>query len=398
MTIELRPLGVKCNIQCHYCYQNPQREAGAIPHSYDMDSMKAGIGKMGSAFTLFGGEPLLIPINDLEELWSWGLQQFGRNSLQTNGALINDRHIEMFKRLKVSVGMSIDGPGELNDIRWAGTLEGTRRTTARTERALARLCEEGLIPSLIVTLQRGNAIAEKLELLCSWFFELEATGVRSVRLHLLEIESNSVRERYALSASENLAALLRIEAAAKELKSLRISLFDDMRKLLRGDDRRASCVWKGCDPYTTKAVQGIEGNGQSSNCGRTNKDGIDFVKGDTPGFERYLSLYQTPQSVGGCAGCRFFSMCRGQCPGTAIDGDWRNRTEHCEAWKGLFVHLESEMVEKKQWVLSRSKHRTAVERYMLSVWSEGRSVGIVEAMKALGIDPSKSGIGHADKC
>ena len=52
MTIELRPLGVKCNIQCHYCYQNPQREAEAIPHSYDMESMKAGIGKMGSAFTL----------------------------------------------------------------------------------------------------------------------------------------------------------------------------------------------------------------------------------------------------------------------------------------------------------------------------------------------------------
>ena len=289
----------------------------------------------------------------------------------------------MFKRLKVSVGMSIDGPGELNDIRWAGTLDGTRRTTARTERAIGRLCEEGLIPSLIVTLHRGNAIAEKLDILCSWFLELETMGVRSVRLHLLEVESNSVRERYALSARENLAALLRIEATAREMKRLRISLFDDMRKLLRGDDRRASCVWKGCDPYTTKAVQGIEGNGQSSNCGRTNKDGIDFVKGDTPGFERYLSLYQTPQSVGGCAGCRFFSMCRGQCPGTAIDGGLEESHRTLRGLgRGLFEHLENEMVENKQWVLSRSKYRTAVERFMQSVWSSGRSAGIVEAIES----------------
>ena len=27
MSIELRPLGVACNLACHYCYQNPQRDA-----------------------------------------------------------------------------------------------------------------------------------------------------------------------------------------------------------------------------------------------------------------------------------------------------------------------------------------------------------------------------------
>jgi hypothetical protein len=27
---ELRPLGVACNIQCQYCYQNPQRDAGNL--------------------------------------------------------------------------------------------------------------------------------------------------------------------------------------------------------------------------------------------------------------------------------------------------------------------------------------------------------------------------------
>ena len=67
--------------------------------------------------------------------------------------------------------------------------------------------------------------------------------------------------------------------------------------MLLGQDQSTTCVWNACDPYTTRAVQGIEGHGQRSNCGRTNKDGIDFVKADREGFERYLALYPRP-------GCR----------------------------------------------------------------------------------------------
>jgi uncharacterized protein len=79
-----------------------------------------------------------------------------------------------------------------------------------------------------------------------------------------------------------------------------------MRNLLQGRDERTTSVWNGCDPLTTQAVRGVEGNGQRTNCGRTNKSGIDYRKADAPGFERYLSLYLTPFEAGGCQGCRFF--------------------------------------------------------------------------------------------
>ena len=49
MGVELRPLGVKCNIRCEYCYQNPQRK-------------------------------------------------YGSNSIQTNGVLIDENHIRMFQQ------------------------------------------------------------------------------------------------------------------------------------------------------------------------------------------------------------------------------------------------------------------------------------------------------------
>src|SRR5262245_10074152 len=106
MTIELRPLGVHCNIHCEYCYQNPQRDAGNLTRQYDMAKMKAALEAEGGAFSLFGGEPLLLPLADLEDIWDWGFRRFGRNSVQTNGSLITDAHIALFKRYQVGVGVS----------------------------------------------------------------------------------------------------------------------------------------------------------------------------------------------------------------------------------------------------------------------------------------------------
>jgi len=373
MGVELRPLGVQCNIQCQYCYQNPQRDAGDLARSYDIERMKAAIKAEGGPFALFGGEPLLVPEQDLENLWSWGLEQFGYNAVQTNGTLINDEHIRMFKAYKVSVGISIDGPGELNDLRWHGNLENTRQATAKTENAVERLCREGIPPSLIVTLHRANAVADRLPALYSWFRSLERGGVRAVRLHLLESESEAVRAKFALTVDENIKALFGLEALQRSLKLLAFDLFADMRRMLLGQDNSSACVWNACDPYTTQAVQGIEGHGQRSNCGRTNKDGIDFVKGSKPGYERYLALHATPQEAGGCRDCRFFLMCKGQCPGTALDGDWRNRTEHCEVWKAVYGQLEAELVTEGKKPLSLSPERKRIEQSLLERWGQGRT-------------------------
>jgi uncharacterized protein len=66
-------LGVRCNIACHYCYQNPQRDAGNVATSYSIERMQEAVEQEGGPFTLFGGEPLLVPEDDLEKIWAWGL-------------------------------------------------------------------------------------------------------------------------------------------------------------------------------------------------------------------------------------------------------------------------------------------------------------------------------------
>ncbi len=376
MGIELRPLGVACNLACHYCYQNPQRDAGNQRMTYDLDKMKAEALRIGGSFTLFGGEPLLMRFEDLENLFAWGLQTFGGSSIQTNGVLIEDRHIDLFRRCKVSVGVSIDGPGDLNDARWRGSLEKTRQSTARVESAIERLCREYEPPGLIVTLHKGNATADKLPMMADWMRRLHSLGIRSLRLHLLEVDHASVRDTLALTARENVQALLAFAELQNSLPGMYFDLFDEMEALLEGRDQKVGCTWRACDPYTTEAVQGIEGNGQSSNCGRTNKEGVGFTKARVAGYERYLALYRTPQAENGCQGCRFFLMCKGQCPGTSIGGDWRNRTEHCEEWKQLFRTIERRMISAGKVPLTLQPLRFDLERRHIQAWERGENPSI----------------------
>ena len=181
-------------------------------------------------------------------------------------------------------------------------------------------------------------------------------GITSARLHDLEIESPQVGAKYELTVDEQVTAFNTFAALEPELRQLRFDVFADIRKMLLGEDQSTTCVWNACDPYTTRAVQGVEGHGQRSNCGRTNKDGIDFVKADREGFERYLALYYAPQDAGGCHGCRFFVMCKGQCPGGSIGGDWRNRSSKCGLWMALFERFEAEIVEAGRTPISLGPH------------------------------------------
>lgn len=376
MTVELRPLGVLCNLACDYCYQNPQREAGNVPRRYDLEAMKAAIELEGGPFTLFGGEPLLLPLRDLEHLWAWGLERFGENSVQTNATTIRREHIALFKRYKVKVGISIDGPGELNTARRARS-GLSAAATSKAEHAISWLCAEGVRPGLIVTLHRGNAVDTVLPTMNDWFGRLDKLGLQAVNLHVLESENEAIRDRYGLSSDENYHALINFNELAKSLSHLHFPLFEEMRRLLMGDDAEASCVWTGCDPYSTRAVHGVEGFGQRSNCSRTNKEGINFVKADRSGFERYLALYYADQADGGCAGCRFFLMCKGYCPGTSIQGDWRNRTEHCALWMALFAHLEAELIREGLVPLSLRRERSELEQQMVAAWASGRNPRLV---------------------
>jgi uncharacterized protein len=76
-------------------------------------------------------------------------------------------------------------------------------------------------------------------------------------------------------------------------------------------------------------------------------------------------------------------MCKGQCPGTAIDSDWRNRTEHCEVWKTLYRQLEAHMLDQKLNPISGRSDRMKLERVVLDAWARGQNMTIARAQQRL---------------
>lgn len=336
MTVEYLPNGVKCNLSCTYCYQDPMRAAGNFSAPSDFARVKETLKQQGAPFAIFGGEPLLTPKDQLEEIFKFGFEQFGRNSIQTNGLLIDADHVLLFKKYKVGVGVSIDGPGLLNSPRCGLT------DTAEILFNLEVLLRAQLSVSIIITIHRANARPELFEFL-SW---LSNRGLKYLNLHILEVDSERVRKELALSSEENFEIFRKIYDWSKRGNQI-INPFDDIIKLLTERSPNVSCIWNACDAINTGAVQGVNASGDLTNCGRTNKDGVNWLKSASSGKERYLALYHTSQEFGGCKDCKYFYACKGQCPGTAIDGDWRNKTSHCQFWYSLIEYIWQDMMPGK---------------------------------------------------
>ena len=109
--MELRPLGVRCNLGCRYCYQDPQRDAEGRTgrgRGYDLAAMKAAAAREGSPSSCSAASRCCA-LADLEDLLAWSFERHGSAGLQTNGVLIGDEHIRLFRRYNVSVGVSMTG-------------------------------------------------------------------------------------------------------------------------------------------------------------------------------------------------------------------------------------------------------------------------------------------------
>ena len=121
----------RCNIDCDYCfmYHGEDQSWAKRPKKMALDTARAiaaciqqhvdahSISKV--QISLHGGEPLSLERGRFEEI----VQVFRQNiqcdvdiGVQTNGTLITDEWVELFDRLGISVGLSLDGPKSVNDL------------------------------------------------------------------------------------------------------------------------------------------------------------------------------------------------------------------------------------------------------------------------------------------
>ncbi|WP_262497688.1 radical SAM protein [Olleya sp. Bg11-27] len=123
----------RCNINCKYCYMYNHEDLSYLkqPKFISEEVTTQFIDRLIEnsrandinqySICLHGGEPMLMGKKRIKQF----ISHFDRLkeeeiavqfSMQTNGILIDDEWCDLFKELNISVGISLDGPKEVNDI------------------------------------------------------------------------------------------------------------------------------------------------------------------------------------------------------------------------------------------------------------------------------------------
>lgn len=156
----------RCNIDCTYCYVfNRGDESYKLHPPYMSIETAADVAVFlaKSAQTLrsqrvivdfHGGEPLMMKKGTFDQICTKIRQELSPTcrlvfNLQTNAMLVDEAWINLFDKHQVTIGVSLDGPKEINDTeRIDHKGQGTYDRVIKGLRKLQSARDEGLIPGL----------------------------------------------------------------------------------------------------------------------------------------------------------------------------------------------------------------------------------------------------------
>lgn len=350
MTIIVVPTE-RCNFRCTGCFEPDEVHEG-VGLEYSFNAIKKSLMDVwsgpynGSDVCLHGGEPLLTPLPELEKLlnliynlpWKDTGKPKGAVSIVTNGSLITDKHIELFKKYNVYIGLSCDGPPKSNIHR--GPDPSNPKITADYNRDMVALIKklknEGLNVSIMCILHKYNAGSKELrQKLLGWLVWLKKQGITGGRLNAMYSDRHPELE---LSNQEVYQMWVNLYHFNKRHGAQWNPIREMVSNLRREKGKHdyffpKPCTHNRCNPFNTHTLS-ILPDGTIGCCDRTFNHGIYVRSSDGKKCGRYEALEQTE-----CNGCHHWDICGGGCPEEGVGGDWRHKTRFCEAIKKTYNYL-----------------------------------------------------------
>jgi uncharacterized protein len=295
-----------------------------------------------AVFCWQGGEPTLAGIEFFREAFRL-MRLHGTagqpvaNSLQTNAVLLDAEWAQLCAEYRVLVGVSLDGPRDLHDHYRRNS--GGRGSYDDVMRGIAHLRGAGVefnILALVTAASAGRAAQ------IYRFFRDQ--GLRYLQfIPCVEADEKGQAAGYTISPSAYGDFLCELFDAWRQdgRAAISIRLFDALiERELVGNS--GLCVLDGkCGDYLV-----VEHNGDIYPCDffvaeewrLGSLDQSDFASlWGCEGRERFLAVREA--SAEACAGCEWWSLCRGGCPkDRMLAGGPRARTFVCEAHKKFFAH------------------------------------------------------------
>ena len=188
-----------CNLDCSYCYL-PDRQKRRV---FDLEQLPLLLSRIyespywGPNLSILwhAGEPLTLPTTFYDQATqrlqqaTEELQRQGvviEQHIQTNATLINDHWAECFKRNRIVVGVSVDGPEALHDSH--RRFRNGRGSHARTMHGIRTLQAYG-IPFHAIAVLTEEALGEPEQM----YAFLRDEGIHQIGFNVEEQEGVNVR-------------------------------------------------------------------------------------------------------------------------------------------------------------------------------------------------------------
>lgn len=352
----------ECNLRCDYCYwfADPTVLAGR-PIASERVSQKLVTRlveylKDQSCETLtvsfHGGEPLLFGKKRFASLCSdlkTRCDNRIRLSCQTNGTLIDEEWISIFRHFDVQVGVSIDGPRHIHDMRRTGK-HGSPSHQA-TVRGFECLQAAGLDPGILAV---WSPAASAKELTDYFISELDA---KWFDILLMDATYDTPVEECAIFYCDlfdiwlndliNRGVTVRIcEAIARTL----LGLSSGMESIGRGHVSTLGINTEG--NYELLDVLNIAGTGLA----RTDHSVFDTSLMEFMEAPAYLNQVAASYNLcDKCQACRF----KDECGGGYLPSRWSSRTgfnnpsAHCSSLYKIFDHCEERVRHRLTHLVSK---------------------------------------------
>lgn len=353
----------RCNLNCSYCYvfnmadSSWKRRPALMPDEVFEAALARTLhqcratGQDRIRIAFHGGEPTLIG-HDTFDAWCERARDVLGDVvkvhllMQTNGTLLDSRWIELLRKHRVSVGVSMDGPREIHDaMRVDHRNEGSYDRVVRG----LKLLQDGNVPHGVGCVIPLGADPLSVH---HHFLELGCKQITYLMPHFTHDTVGAVRQRYGATPCADFLIPIFDDWWFESTMDIQINNLKDMARVIMGGQSHSEAIGNGPPGYVFIEADGeMEGLDNLRACA----DGLSRIKLNVRNSSFFDLLHtETMHSQAIFEGMPLSEVCRRCKEGETCAGGhlahryssnrgFDNPSIWCEDLLSLFAHIRARM-------------------------------------------------------
>lgn len=341
----------RCNLSCRYCYSMTSSDVAVMEDQVLDEAMEKILRFYRQVtFVWHGGESTFVGLNffrramELQKKYRISDQKI-INEIQTNGTLIDEDWAQFFKEHSFFVGVSIDGPKDINDaVRIGPDASGTFE---RTMNGVTILRKQGISVAGICVIAKHNvgSIDRVLD-----FYEDQDIPL-NINPFISSGQGSIFADQLLITPNEFSRAMINIFDRWFENPTIKIyDFYKIIRSFFTGINNICCYSGKCSSEYISVCP-----NGDVYPCGRWAGE-KKFLMGNIMNETLSEIVHSRPaheilgrgEFLDECRDCQWLEICNGGCPHTSFlyTGSIYHCDFYCKGRKELFAHIYGRVREE----------------------------------------------------